>query len=44
MTTALGLLAFIFFIVAVIATAAGITWVVVRFTPKKKPAAAKTES
>ena len=44
MTTALGLLAFIFFIVAVIATAAGITWVVVRFTPTKKPAAAKTES
>jgi hypothetical protein len=43
MTTALGLLAFVFFIVVVIATAAGVTWVVVRFTPKKKPAAAKTE-
>jgi len=44
MTTVLGLLAFFVFIVAVIATAAGVTWVVVRFTPKKKPAAAKTES
>ena len=39
MTTALGLIAFVFFIVAVIATAAGITWVVVRFSPAKKPKA-----
>jgi hypothetical protein len=44
MASALGLLVFIVFIVAVIAMAAGVTWVVVRFTPKKKPAAAKTES
>jgi hypothetical protein len=39
MTTALGLLAFIVFIVCVIATAAGITWLVVRFSPAKKPKA-----
>ena len=44
MASALGLLVFIVFIVVVIATAAGVTWVVVRFTPKKKPAAAKTEN
>ncbi len=37
MTTVLGLLAFVVFIVAVIATAAGVTWVVVRFSPAKKP-------
>ena len=39
MTTALGLLAFIVFIAAVIATAAGVTWVVVRLSPAKKPKA-----
>jgi hypothetical protein len=43
MTTALGLLAFVVFIVAVIATAASVTWLVVRFSPaKKKPGAAPT--
>ena len=39
MTTALGLIAFVDFIAAVIATAAGITWLVVRFSPAKKPKA-----
>ena len=36
MTTALGLLAFLVFIAVVIATAAGVTWVVVRLSPAKK--------
>jgi hypothetical protein len=37
MTTVLGLIAFVLFIVAVIAAAAGVTWLVVRFSPTKKP-------
>jgi hypothetical protein len=37
MTTALGLLAFVVFIVLVVAAAAGVTWVVVRVSPSKKP-------
>ena len=36
----LGLLGFVIYIVAVIATAAGVTWLVVRLSPAKKPAAA----
>ena len=43
MSTVLGLIAFVVFIACIIAAAAGITWVVVRFSPAKKPdAAAKT--
>jgi len=38
-STALGLIGFVVFIVVVIATAAGVTWVVVRFSPAKKPKA-----
>jgi hypothetical protein len=37
MDTALGLVLFVVFIAAVIAAAAGLTWVVVRFSPAKKP-------
>ena len=37
MSTALGLVAFVVFIAAVIAVAAGLTWVVVRLSPAKKP-------
>jgi len=37
MTTALGLLAFIAYIAVVIAAAAGVTWLVVRLSPKKRP-------
>jgi hypothetical protein len=37
MHTALGLVAFVVFIAAVISVAAGITWVVVRLSPTKKP-------
>jgi hypothetical protein len=37
MATALGLLAFVLYIAAVVAAAAGITWLVVRFSPSKKP-------
>jgi hypothetical protein len=37
MTTALGLIAFVVFIACVIATAAGVTWLVVRLSPAKKP-------
>jgi hypothetical protein len=40
MTTVLGLLAFVLFIVVIIGAAAGITWVVVRLSPAKKPDAA----
>lgn len=40
MTTVLGLLAFVIFIAAVIAVAAGVTWIVVRLSPAKKPGAA----
>jgi len=37
MMNVLGLLLFAVFIVLVIATAAGITWLVVKFSPGKKP-------
>jgi hypothetical protein len=37
MHTALGLVGFVVFIAAVIGVAAGITWVVVRLAPPKKP-------
>jgi hypothetical protein len=37
MMDVLGLLGMILFCAAVIALAAGITWVVVRFSPAKKP-------
>jgi hypothetical protein len=37
METALGLVLFVVYIVAVIAVAAGVTWVVVRVTPPSKP-------
>ena len=40
MSTVLGLLAFVVFIVVVIALAAAVTWVVVRVSPSKKPDAA----
>ncbi len=38
---ALGLILFVIFIVSVIAVAAGITWVVVKLSPAKKPDEAK---
>jgi hypothetical protein len=37
MMDAIGLLGMLLFCAAVIALAAGITWVVVRFSPAKKP-------
>jgi hypothetical protein len=37
MQNVLGLLAFLVFIVAIVGVAAGITWVVVRLSPTKKP-------
>jgi hypothetical protein len=37
MSTVLGLLAFVLFIAAIISAAAGVTWVVVRLSPPKKP-------
>jgi hypothetical protein len=40
MHNVLGLLAFVVFIAAVISVAAGITWLVVRLSPAKKPDAA----
>jgi hypothetical protein len=37
MTTVLGLLAFLAYIVVIVSVAAGVTWLVVRLTPKKTP-------
>jgi len=37
MKDALGLLAFVLYCVVVVGVAAGITWVVVRLSPAKKP-------
>ncbi len=37
MATILGLLAFAAYVASIIGLAAGVTWIVVRFTPKKKP-------
>jgi hypothetical protein len=37
MDNVLGLLVFVVYIVLVISVAAGVTWLVVRLTPKKKP-------
>ncbi len=37
MRDALGLLGMAVFIVCVVAFAAGVTWLVVRFTPQRKP-------
>jgi hypothetical protein len=42
MQSALGLLGFVVYIAAVVGAAAGVTWLVVRLTPAKKPAAPKT--
>jgi hypothetical protein len=36
-SNALGLLAFVAYVLAVVGVAAGVTWVVVRLTPEKKP-------
>ena len=37
MGNALGLLAFVAYILCVVSVAAGVTWIVVRATPSKKP-------
>ena len=37
MSTALGLLAFVGYVIAIIAVAAAVTWMVVRLTPSRKP-------
>ena len=37
MSNALGLLAFVVYVLAIVGTAAGVTWIVVRFTPSRKP-------
>jgi hypothetical protein len=37
MQSALGLVAFVVYILAIVSLAAGITWLVVRLTPAKKP-------
>jgi H+/Cl- antiporter ClcA len=36
-SNALGLLAFVAYVLAVVGVAAGVTWIVVRLTPAKKP-------
>ena len=42
MDNVLGLVVFVAYIALVISFAAGVTWVVVRFTPSKKPPAEST--
>ena len=37
MSNVLGLLAFVLYVVVIIGTAAGVTWLVVRLTPSRKP-------
>ena len=37
MQTALGLIGFVIYILVIVAAAAGVTWVVVRLSPAKKP-------
>ena len=37
MSTVLGLLAFVVYVASVIGVAAGVTWIVVKWTPAKKP-------
>ena len=37
MSNALGLLEFVVYVLAIVGLAAGVTWVVVRLTPKRKP-------
>jgi hypothetical protein len=36
-STALGLIAFVAYVLAIVGAAAAITWVVVRLTPSRKP-------
>jgi hypothetical protein len=33
----LGLLAFVLYVLVIVGTAAGVTWIVVRLTPSRKP-------
>ena len=37
MSNVLGLLAFVAYVLAVVGVAAGVTWIVVRLTPKRTP-------
>jgi hypothetical protein len=37
MSNALGLLAFVLYVLVIVGTAAGVTWLVVRLTPSRKP-------
>jgi hypothetical protein len=39
-STVLGLLAFVAYVLVIVGMAAGVTWVVVRFTPSRKPGGA----
>jgi len=43
MQSALGLIAFVVYILAIVSLAAGVTWLVVRLTPAKKPKTATTK-
>jgi hypothetical protein len=36
-STVLGLLGFVLYVAAIVGVAAGVTWIVVRWTPTKKP-------
>jgi H+/Cl- antiporter ClcA len=39
-SNALGLLAFVAYVLVIVGVAAGVTWIVVRLTPAKKPGGA----
>jgi hypothetical protein len=40
----LGLLGFVLYVAAIIGVAAGVTWIVVRYTPSKKPGGPPAQS
>ena len=37
MSNVLGRLAFVLYVIVIVGTAAGVTWIVVRLTPSRKP-------
>ena len=44
MSNVLGLLAFVLYVVVIIGTAAGVTWIVVRLTPSRKSSGGSAQS
>ena len=44
MSTALGLIAFVVYVIAIVGAAAAVTWLVVRLTPGRNPDGSKTQT